>query len=164
MMARVDHGLTLQRIVHFPWTLPTDNPGSVPASTGDIHSRDPRLQVLIALAAGMGALPTQWSQPSNSDWNRGGTKMLFMTIFNYEPEMRNEVLKRRLEKGPLVPGGMKILGEWSAIAGGKVFRLVDVSDPAAAIAGFRAWTDLGKGEAIPVIETEALLKLALPAS
>lgn len=88
--------------------------------------------------------------------------MLYMVIFTYEPEKRDEILKRRLEKGPLVPDGVRMLGEWSAIAGGRVFRLIDVSDPAAALAGFRAWTDLGKGEAVPVIETEEMLKLVSP--
>lgn len=30
------------------------------------------------------------------------------------------------------------------------------------LAGFRAWTDLGKGEAVPVIGTEEMLKLVSP--
>ena len=39
--------------------------------------------------------------------------MLFMTIYTYEPEKREAVIKRRAEKGAISPPGMKIVGEWS---------------------------------------------------
>ncbi len=84
--------------------------------------------------------------------------MLFMTIFTYKPEKRNEVIKRRLEKGPLVPDGMKVIGEWSDIGGGRVFRLVQVESPAAAISATGAWSDLGQYEIVPVMESHEALK------
>ena len=87
--------------------------------------------------------------------------MLYMTIFTWEPDKRNEVIKRRSEKGGMVPQGMKILGEWTAISGGRVFRLVDSEDPKAGLQGVLAWSDLGKIEMIPVLETEASMKIAL---
>lgn len=80
--------------------------------------------------------------------------MLFMTIFSYQPERRNEVFKRRLERGSLVPEGMTVVGEWSAIGGGRVFRLVEVENPAVAMAAAGAWSDLGRYEIVPVIESE----------
>jgi hypothetical protein len=83
--------------------------------------------------------------------------MLFMTIFTYEPEKRNEVVKRRTDKGPIAPG--KIIGEWSSIAGGRVFRLVEVEDPKALFEGVRVWSDLGRIELIPVITMEEVMKL-----
>jgi len=85
--------------------------------------------------------------------------MLFMTIYTWEPERRNAVINRRLEKGPLLPDGAKVIGEWSAIAGGKIFRLAEISDAAAALAASRAWSDLGKAEMVPVVVTEDALKL-----
>ncbi len=84
--------------------------------------------------------------------------MLFMTIFTYQPERRNEVIKRRLEKGALVPQGMEVLGEWSDIGGGRVFRLVRVENPVAAVAAAGAWSDLGKYEIVPVMDSEEALR------
>jgi len=84
--------------------------------------------------------------------------MLFLIVYTWEPERRNDVIKRRVEKGPLLADEAKVIGEWSAIAGGKVFRLVEITDALAALAASRAWTDLGKAEMIPVIATEEALK------
>ena len=88
---------------------------------------------------------------------------MYMTIFTYSPERRDEVIKRRIEKGSMIPGGMKSLGEWSDIGGGRVFRLIDVltDDPTIALAGTRAWSDLGEIELVPVIDTEQGMKVAL---
>ncbi len=85
--------------------------------------------------------------------------MLFMTIYTYEPEKREAVLKRRVEKGTMAPPGMKIVGEWSDITGGRVFRLVEVDDPRVMLGASAAWADLGKIESVPVMETEEVMKL-----
>lgn len=83
--------------------------------------------------------------------------MLFLTILTFEPEKRDEVMKRFAEKGPM-PGG-KIIGQWNAIAGGRCFRLVDLDDPKAGFVACHAWNDLGKLEIVPVIESAEILKL-----
>jgi len=84
--------------------------------------------------------------------------MLFMAIFTYEPEKREEVIKRRAEKGPMAGG--KIIGEWGSIAGGRVFRVVEMDDPNAMLAAVMAWGDLGKIELIPIMTSEDVIKLA----
>lgn len=87
--------------------------------------------------------------------------MLFMTIITWEPEKRDEMLRRFAEKGTVTASsGGKIIGEWSAIAGGRSFRVVDVDDPKAMAAVSNVWTDISKFEVIPVIETGELMKLA----
>jgi hypothetical protein len=86
--------------------------------------------------------------------------MLFMVIFKWEPDKRNEVLKRRMEQGALSPPEIKILGEWVALQGGRSFRLVQTDDPGAVMKATMAWADLGKLEIFPLIETEELKKLA----
>jgi len=86
--------------------------------------------------------------------------MLVMTVFTWEPDKRDEVLKRRMEKGALAPDGMKIIGEWVDVSGGRVFRLTEVKDDRAMMAGSLAWTDLGKVDSAPVMVTEDVLKLA----
>lgn len=85
--------------------------------------------------------------------------MLFMTIFTYEPEKRDEVINRALSKGTMVPEGAKEVGQWSSTAGGKVFRLVDIDDPKVAYRGTYAWSDLGKIEIYPVLDTKELLTM-----
>jgi len=85
--------------------------------------------------------------------------MLFMSIYTWEPEKRDAVTKRRAEKGTMIPQGMKIIGEWSCLAGGRVFRLVEVDDPRVMLGASAAWADLGKIEIVPVMETEEVLKL-----
>jgi len=89
----------------------------------------------------------------------GGNQMLFMTVYTYEPKDREAVIKRRAEKGAMAPQGMKIVGEWSALTGGRVFRLVEVDDPRVMLGATAAWADLGKIESIPVMETEEVMKL-----
>ena len=42
-----------------------------------------------------------------------GDNMQFMVIFNYEPQNRDEIVKRRMEKGALIPEG----GEYTRRAG-----------------------------------------------
>lgn len=83
--------------------------------------------------------------------------MLFMTVFTWEPEKKAEVFKRFAEKGTVTGG--KILGQWIATAGGRVFRLVDVDDPNAAFTTCNIWNDLGKLEIIPIIESQQAMKL-----
>jgi hypothetical protein len=85
--------------------------------------------------------------------------MLFMTIYTYEPENREAVIKRRAEKGALIPAGVKTIGEWSSVAGHRVFRLTEVEDAKAFLAAAMAWTDLGKIETYPVMPTEEVMKL-----
>ena len=85
--------------------------------------------------------------------------MLFMTVYTYKPEKREAVIKRRAEKGAMAPTGMKNVGEWSDITGGRVFRLVEVDDPRLMLGASAAWADLGKIESVPVMQTEEVMKL-----
>lgn len=86
--------------------------------------------------------------------------MLFMTIYTWEPGHRNEVVKRRMQKGRLIPEGVRVLGEWTDLGGGRGFLLVESNDPQALMLGTRAWLDLMKMEAVPVMDTEESMKLA----
>jgi len=85
--------------------------------------------------------------------------MLFMTIFKYEPQNRDEIVKRRAEKGGMVLEGMKVVGEWPCLKGGQVFRLVDTDDPTVMMAATYAWSDLGTIEIHPVMDIEEAMKI-----
>jgi hypothetical protein len=84
--------------------------------------------------------------------------MLYMTVYTFGLENRDEVTRRRATKGPMVPSGIKMLGEWTSIEGGRVFRLVEAEDPGALFAATYAWNDLGNVEHVPVMETEEALR------
>ncbi len=85
--------------------------------------------------------------------------MLFMTVYSYEPGNRQAVIKKRAEQGKLEPPGAKILGEWSAVVGGRVFRLVEADDAGALLALANPWADLGKIEAYAVMPVDDVIKL-----
>ncbi|MFQ6062820.1 MAG: DUF3303 domain-containing protein [Methanosarcinales archaeon] len=87
--------------------------------------------------------------------------MLFMTIFTWEPDKRDEVVKRRATEK--VPERIKVIGEWVDLQGGRVFILSETADPKAVLAESFAWNDLGNIECVPVMEAEEVLKL-LPKS
>jgi hypothetical protein len=86
--------------------------------------------------------------------------MLFMTIYTWDPGQRNELVKRRIEKGRVQREGVKVLGEWTDLGGGRGFLLVESNDPMALMSGTMAWGDLMKMEAVPVTDTEELMKVA----
>ena len=83
--------------------------------------------------------------------------MLFMNIFTYEPEKRDEVIKRRAEKGAMTTA--KIIGEWVVIGGGRVFSVLEVDDPKVGAAASMAWSDLGHNEIIPIMSSEDVMKI-----
>lgn len=83
--------------------------------------------------------------------------MLFISIYTYEPEKRDEVLKRRAE-GLFTPEGAKCLGNWSFTAGGRAFTLFELDDPLKAAQWSQVWNDLGKFEVYPVVDTDLLMK------
>ena len=83
--------------------------------------------------------------------------MLFMNIFKWEPDKRDEVRKRR-EDGILAPAGVKCLGQWTDAQGGRSITLFDCNDSMALIQWARVWSDLGKSDVFPVVDTEELYK------
>lgn len=84
--------------------------------------------------------------------------MLFLAIFSYAPEDRNQVIERGIEsKGK--GSGVEVKGEWFDISGHRVFRLFEAEDELHLANSIFTWTDLGVAEIIPVMETEKAMKL-----
>jgi hypothetical protein len=86
--------------------------------------------------------------------------MLFMSIYTYEPEKRNEIIKRRLERGTGAGPGVKVVGEWIALAGHRGFMVFEAQDPKAVMATTLAWSDLLRFESVPIMEAEEVMKMA----
>jgi len=85
--------------------------------------------------------------------------MLFMSITTWEPDKRDEILKRRMEKGAMVPDGVKVIGEWVDLSGGRSFMVYEGDDPKTLAQWSLAWSDLVKDEAVVVMDAEAAVKL-----
>jgi hypothetical protein len=83
-------------------------------------------------------------------------KMLFMTITSWQPEKADAVGKRAAQKLSLTAG--KIIGQWTAIEGGRAFRVVEVDDPKGAAAVCAAWNDICEMEVIPIMTSEDYVK------
>jgi len=84
--------------------------------------------------------------------------MKFMVVYTYDPKDRDAVVKKRMGGEPKPPG-MKTLGEWSYLGGGRVFELVECDDPRAMLGASAPWAGMGKIELFPVMETDEVMKL-----
>jgi len=84
--------------------------------------------------------------------------MKFMVVYTYDPKDRDAVVKKRMAGEPKPPG-MKTLGEWSYLGGGRVFELVECDDPRAMLGASAPWAGMGKIELFPVMETDEVMKL-----
>ena len=86
--------------------------------------------------------------------------MLFVLLLNVEPSQTPESGERRLEKGIMLPEGIKLIGEWSAASGGRYFAVINTDDVYKISDWCGEWNDIGKWEVIPVFETEEWVKRA----
>ena len=84
--------------------------------------------------------------------------MKFMVVYTYDPKDRDAVVKKRMGGEPKPPG-MKTLGEWSYLGGGRVFELVECDNPRAMLGASAPWAGMGKIELFPVMETDEVMKL-----
>ena len=83
--------------------------------------------------------------------------MLFMDIWTWEPEKRDEVAKRAAEWK--CPEGIKVIGEWFDLTGHRAFYLYEVEDSKVLLAANDYWTDIAKCESVPVMDIEEVKKL-----
>jgi hypothetical protein len=80
-----------------------------------------------------------------------------------EPEKIEEVYKRHEEVykrhgGKWFPEGLKILGQWIDLAANRSFTLWE-ADAESTAKFTRMWSDIGKIELVPVMETEKYTKV-----
>jgi len=85
--------------------------------------------------------------------------MLFVTIFRFPPEKRQAVVERFMKTGGMPPPGVKLLGRWHDLGGGRGFTVSESDDPVAAGKYFYDWTDLMTFETVPVSNDEQLAKI-----
>ena len=86
--------------------------------------------------------------------------MLFLNIWTYGPEQRDKAVQRRAEIGLGLGAGAKVLHEWSDLAGGRGFLIVEADDTTPMLQGILAWSDILEMEIIPIVDTNEVLKMA----
>ncbi|OGP93535.1 MAG: hypothetical protein A2157_15450 [Deltaproteobacteria bacterium RBG_16_47_11] len=64
------------------------------------------------------------------------------------------------KRGTALREGVKVIGEWTDLGGGRGFLLIEAEDPKVLMAGTLAWSDLMEMQSVPVIQTEEVMKLA----
>jgi len=85
--------------------------------------------------------------------------MLHLSIYRYTPENRKAIVARFMETGGKPPPGVKLLGRWTDLAGGRGFTLAESDDPVAVGKYFYQWNDLMSFEVVPVMNDEQLAKV-----
>lgn len=83
--------------------------------------------------------------------------MMFMDIWTWKPEKRDEAEKRGMEWE--CPEGMKELGSWVDLTGNRTFFLYEVDDPKVILAANEYMTDIAEVDSVPVMEMEEVMKL-----
>jgi len=81
-----------------------------------------------------------------------------MSILTWEPDKRDEVIKRAQIKG-VSHEGIKILGTWIDIQGGRSFQLSEeATDPQYSLKANYEWSDLMKIDSVRVMEAGEYFK------
>ena len=80
--------------------------------------------------------------------------MLFVSTWSYPPENREAVQTRFKETGGKPPMGIKMLGRWHAIGGGKGVLVSESNDPMAIAKWIQEWSDLMSFDIYPALNDE----------
>ena len=80
--------------------------------------------------------------------------MKFITIASWEPHQRDELFKKRMENGRMAPKGIKVIGEWLDIQGGRAVWLHEADSAMEGLKWSNRWNDINKFESFPVVEVK----------
>lgn len=80
--------------------------------------------------------------------------MRFIAIATWEPQQRNAYAKKRLEKGRMLSGGIKVLNEWLDTQGGRQIVLFDADSAMDCFNMANNWNHLARIESFPVVEVK----------
>ncbi|SNQ60529.1 conserved hypothetical protein [Candidatus Methanoperedens nitroreducens] len=83
--------------------------------------------------------------------------MLFMSIWVWKSENRDEVKKRWSEYK--YPEKIKLVGEWLDITGNRIFVLYEADDPTTMLEANDLWLDIALVDTVPVMEAKEVAKI-----
>ncbi len=86
--------------------------------------------------------------------------MLYMNILTWDPGKRDEVIERAQKIG-FEHEGMKVVGTWIDVDGGRAFQLTEVPpdmDPMLSLKANFTWNDIIKIDTVVVMDAAEMLK------
>jgi hypothetical protein len=83
--------------------------------------------------------------------------MLFMDIWTWEPDKRDEMERRASEWE--FPEGIKEHGYWLDLTGRHAFIVYEVEDPKVLLGANHCWTDIAKVKSFPVMDMKDVMEL-----
>ena len=87
--------------------------------------------------------------------------MLYMNILTWDPDKRDNVIKRAQEMG-FEHKGMKVIGTWADFDGCRAFQLTEVPaniDPMLSLKANFSWNDVVKIETVRVMDASEMVKV-----
>lgn len=85
--------------------------------------------------------------------------MIFVGVYSLAPEKRNAAQERFKKTGGPAPKGIKMIGRWHAVGGGRGVTVFEADDAQAAAHWAQQWTDLIRFDIYPAIDDEGFAKL-----
>lgn len=85
--------------------------------------------------------------------------MYYVIMWSYTPDQRDAVNARFLETGAPPPEGVKMVGRWHHIAGGKGVGVAQSDNPEAVGKWLQDWSDLMTCEVYPALDDEAMARV-----
>jgi hypothetical protein len=85
--------------------------------------------------------------------------MIFVSVYMIPPENRNAAQDRFKKSGGAPPKGVKMLGRWHSVVGGRGVTIYETNDPQAIANWAQQWNDLISFEVYPAIDDAGFAKL-----
>lgn len=84
--------------------------------------------------------------------------MIYVTTYTLRPENRDAALDRFRATAGAPPAGVKMIGRWHDVCGGKGYTVSESDDPQAVLRWVLAWSDLLSFEVSAVVNDEQFAK------
>lgn len=80
--------------------------------------------------------------------------MKFISIATWESQQRDDYASKRMEKGRMAPEGIKVLGEWLDVSGGRQIILYEANSAMNCFNWANRWNKIVTVETFPVLEVK----------
>jgi hypothetical protein len=85
--------------------------------------------------------------------------MIFVSVYTLPPENRTAAQDRFKKSGGQPPKGVKMLGRWHSVEGGRGVTICESNDAQAVAAWAQQWSDLISFDIYPAIDDAGFAKL-----
>jgi hypothetical protein len=85
--------------------------------------------------------------------------MIFVSLYTMTPNHRNSAENRFKQTGGKPPAGIKVIGRWHSVSGGRGVTVCEASDAQAVAQWAHDWNDVIHFDIYPAIDDAGLAKL-----